>query len=84
MDILKQVDEIFTYLKKDAGYVAITGTIWKDDIDQKKYTRQSVEGQSFDHEFNYQSLQPYSDDEYNGVTLIPIGEGVYLYCEWAS
>ena len=79
----EQIDEILGFFKEDCMYQAITGTIFKTDIDTKNYKREDVEEQSFDH--IYQVCHATSmDDYYNGTTLIPIGNDVYVQCEWSS
>jgi Asp-tRNA(Asn)/Glu-tRNA(Gln) amidotransferase C subunit len=48
MNIQEQIDEILGFFKEDCTYYAITGTIFKADIDTKNYKREDVEEQSFD------------------------------------
>jgi hypothetical protein len=84
MNIQEQIDEILGFFKEDCTYYAITGTIFKADIDTKNYKREGVEEQSFDHMYQVAHATSMMDDYYNGTTLIPIGNDVYAQCEWSS
>ena len=84
MNIQEQIDEILGFFKEDCTYYAITGTILKTDIDTKNYKREDVEEQSFNHIYQVAHATSMMDDYYNGVTLIPIGNDVYVQCEWSS
>jgi hypothetical protein len=84
MNIQEQIDEILGFFKEDCTYYAITGTIFKADIDTKNYKREDVEEQSFDHMYQVAHATSMMDDYYNGTTLIPIGNDVYAQCEWSS
>jgi hypothetical protein len=84
MNIQEQIDEILEFLKADCSYAAITGTIFKDDIDVSQYEREEVEDQSFDHFYLIQKGCAAIEDYFHGTTLIPIGNDVYVQCEWSS
>lgn len=84
MNIQEQIDEILGFFKEDCTYYAITGTIFKSDIDTKNYKREDVEEQSFNHVYQVAHATSMMDDYYNGTTLIPIGNDVYIQCEWSS
>ncbi len=84
MNIQEQIDEILGFFKEDCTYYAITGTIFKNDIDFNGYKKEDVEGQSFDHIYQISHATSMMDDYYNGITLIPIGNDVYVVCEWSS
>lgn len=84
MNIQEQIDEILGFFKDDCTYYAITGTIFIDDIDLNGYDREEVEEQTFDHIYQISHATSMMDDYYNGVTLIPVGNGVYVQCEWNS
>lgn len=84
MNIQEQIDEILGFFKEDCTYYAITGTIFKADIDTKNYKREDVEEQSFNHVYQVAHATSMMDDYYNGTTLIPIGNDVYIQCEWSS
>lgn len=84
MNIQEQIDEILGFFKEDCTYYAITGTIFKTDIDTKNYKREDVKEQSFDHIYQVSHATSMMDDYYNGTTLIPIGNDVYVQCEWSS
>ena len=80
----KQIDEILGFFREDYTYYAITGTVLKTDIDTKNYKREDVEEQSFDHIYQVSHATSMMDDYYSGTTLIPIGNDVYVQCEWSS
>jgi len=84
MNIQEQIDEILEFFKEDCSYYAITGTIFKNDIDFNGYKKEDVEEQSFDHIYQISHATSMMDDYYNGTTLIPIGNDVYVQCEWNS
>ena len=84
MNIQEQIDEILGFFKEDCTYYAITGTIFKNDIDFNGYKKEDVEEQSFDHIYQISHATSMMDDCYNGTTLIPIGNDAYVVCEWAS
>jgi hypothetical protein len=84
MNIQEQIDEILGYFKEDCSYVAITGTIFLNDIDTKIFKREEVEEQSFNHIYGVVYSTSNMEDYYNGTTYVPIGNDVYLQCEWSS
>ena len=83
MEIQEKIDEILGFFKEDCTYYAITGTIFIDDIDLNGYEKEEVEEQSFDHIYQISHATSMIDDHYNGITLIPVGNGVYSKCEWS-
>jgi len=84
MKINEQIDEILNFFKEDCSYCAITGTIFKDDIDFNIYKKEDVEEQSFNHKYVVTHAVSIIDDYYKGITLIPIGNDVYVECHWNS
>lgn len=84
MNIKEQIDEILGFFKDDCTYYAITGTIFIDDINLNGYEKEEVEEQSFNHIYQISHATSMMDDYYNGTTLIPIGNDVYVQCEWNS
>jgi len=84
MKINEQIDEILNFFKEDCLYYAITGTIFKNDIDSNVYKKEDVEDQYFDHIYQISHPTSMMNDYYNGTTLIPIGNDVYVQCEWNS
>ena len=84
MNIKEQIDEILGFFKEDCTYYAITGTIFKDDIDFNGFKRIEIEEQSFEHVYQIAHATIMMDDYYNGITLVPIGNDIYLVCEWSS
>lgn len=83
MNIQEQIDEILGYFKEDCGYSAITGTIYKKDISDK-FKRIEVENQSFNHTYGWMQSIGNMDDCFQGIIFIPIGNDVYVQCEWSS
>jgi hypothetical protein len=83
--IRKQIDEVMDFLKEDCSYYAITGTVFKSDI-TKNFKYQKVDNKefSFDHIYFIQVGSAAVEDYFSGTTLIPIGDDVYLQCEWNS
>ncbi|SNB18597.1 hypothetical protein KU06112801_650007 [Flavobacterium psychrophilum] len=84
MNIQEQIDEILGFFKEDCTYYAITGIVFISDINTKHFKREDVEEQSFDHIYQISHATSMMDDYYNGTTLIPVGNDVYVQCEWSS
>lgn len=84
MNIQEQIDEILRFFKEDCSYAAITGTIFLGDINLDIFEVEKVEGWSFKHIFLSQKGNAAIEDYFSGVTLVPIGNDVYIKCEWNS
>ena len=80
-----RIDEAIEYLKEDLSYVAIVGTIQLSEIDSKKWKKENVEDQSFNHVFELiNGGHCHDEDRWSGETLIPLSDETYLVCEWQS
>jgi hypothetical protein len=86
MNIQEQIDEILSFFEDDCSYSAITGTIFYGDIDSNVYKKEEVEEYSFDHVFQVSNSMGNMEmeDYYSGITLVPVGNNVYIKCEWSS
>lgn len=82
MTIKEKITEAFEYLRNDLSYVAMVGVVEYGDIDPNKFIKETVEGQSFDHNYNWS--ENYDEDCARGEFLIPFYDDVYMWFEFNS
>ena len=80
--MINKINEAFKWLNEDLIYVAMIGIVDIHEEETGFYTKESIEGQTFDHW--YEESKMISEDTATGTTLIPLEGNTYMKFEFNS